>query len=151
MKLYVASSWRNPYYEDVLAKLRAAGHECYDFRNPKPGDNGFRWSELDPAWMNWTAEQYRANLQKPLAQDGFKSDFDAMQWADGCVLVLPCGRSAHLECGWMAGADKYTFILTRDGEEPELMALMADMIYVSVEEMLNGINNFEKAHNGVFA
>ena len=59
-----------------------------------------------------------------------------MKWADTGVLLLPCGRSAHLELGWMAGAGKRTIILTRDGEEPELMALLASEICISVEELL---------------
>lgn len=54
----------------------------------------------------WSTDQYRAALEHPIAQAGFKSDFDAMQWADVCVLVLPCGRSAHSEAGWMKGAGK---------------------------------------------
>lgn len=33
-KIYVASSWRNSYYPDVVNKLRATGHDVYDFRNP---------------------------------------------------------------------------------------------------------------------
>ena len=33
-KIYVASSWRNEYYPEVVEKLREAGHEVYDFRNP---------------------------------------------------------------------------------------------------------------------
>ena len=35
--IYVASSWRNGYYPEVVAKLREAGHEVYDFRNPPSG------------------------------------------------------------------------------------------------------------------
>ncbi len=30
-KIYVASSWRNPYYPDVIARLRAAGLEPGEF------------------------------------------------------------------------------------------------------------------------
>ena len=37
-KIYVASSWRNEYYPEVVAKLREAGHDVYDFRNPPSGD-----------------------------------------------------------------------------------------------------------------
>ena len=40
-KIYVASSWRNEYYPEVVEKLREAGHEVYDFRNPPSGDPGF--------------------------------------------------------------------------------------------------------------
>ena len=36
-KIYVASSWRNGYYPDVVTKLRGAGHDVYGFRNP-PSD-----------------------------------------------------------------------------------------------------------------
>ena len=43
-KIYVASSWRNEYYPEVVAKLREAGHDVYDFRNPPSGDPGFKWS-----------------------------------------------------------------------------------------------------------
>ena len=39
--IYVASSWRNEYYPEVVAKLREAGHDVFDFRNPPSGDPGF--------------------------------------------------------------------------------------------------------------
>ena len=32
MHIYVASSWRNTYYPEVVQALRDAGHEVYDFR-----------------------------------------------------------------------------------------------------------------------
>lgn len=32
--IYVASSWRNPYYEVVVKRLRQEGSPIYDFRNP---------------------------------------------------------------------------------------------------------------------
>ena len=36
-RIYVASSWRNPYYPDVVEALWASGHEVYDFRGPGMG------------------------------------------------------------------------------------------------------------------
>ena len=42
-KIYVASSWRNEYYPEVMEELREAGHDVYDFRNPPSGDPGFKW------------------------------------------------------------------------------------------------------------
>jgi hypothetical protein len=135
-RIYVASSWKNPYQPFIVGELRLNGHAVYDFRNPEP-NTGFAWSEIDPNWMNWTAREYREALRHPRAAQGFHSDFSAMRWADTCLLVLPCGRSAHLELGWMAGANKRTIVLTRDGEEPELMALLADRICVDMREVLN--------------
>lgn len=136
-RIYVASSWRNLFQPDVVERLRAAGHECYDFRNPPTGVKGFAWSEIDPDWQSWSAARYRELLlTHPIASRGFVTDLRGMQWADTCVLVLPCGRSAHLEAGWFAGQGKRCLILTRDGEEPELMALLATDICVSIEEVL---------------
>lgn len=31
MKIYVASSWRNPSQQTVVQALRGAGHDVYDF------------------------------------------------------------------------------------------------------------------------
>ncbi|WP_288286697.1 hypothetical protein [uncultured Prevotella sp.] len=45
-KIYVASSWRNEYYPEVVEKLREAGREVYDFRNPPSGDPGFKWGNV---------------------------------------------------------------------------------------------------------
>lgn len=94
-KIYVASSWRNVFQQDVVAILRDLGHEVYDFKNPPHGNGGFQWSDIDPDWQNWTTEQYQEALNHPIAQKGFDSDFNGMQWADVCVMVLPCGRSAN--------------------------------------------------------
>lgn len=137
-KIYLASSWRNPDQPHVLAALRGAGHEVYDFRNPPGGiPNGFSWSAIDPDWQQWSARTCRENLTRsPLAKRGFESDFSGMKWADVGVLLLPCGRSAHLELGWMAGAGKRTIILTKDGQEPELMALLATEICISLDEVI---------------
>jgi len=134
-KIYLASSWRNQEQPGLVRTLRDHGHEVYDFRNP-PNGSGFAWKELDPNWLNWSAYEYRDALNLPRAEEGFLSDFNAMKWADTCVLLLPCGRSAHLEAGWMAGAGKRTIVLTKNGEEPELMAKMLDYICIDVQELL---------------
>src|SRR5262245_14946747 len=108
MKIYVASSWRCPYQPTVVEALKKVGHEVYDFKNPRPGDYGFAWQSIDPEWEEWDNGAFRAALKNPIAERGFELDFDAMKWADACVLVMPCGRSAHLELGWCAGAGKKT-------------------------------------------
>lgn len=136
-RIYVASSWRNTRQPAVVEQLLDAGHAVYDFRNPPSGVPGFAWSEIDPEWKGWSAEEYRRLLTThPIAARGFVSDLRGMQWADTCVLVLPCGRSAHLEAGWFCGANKRCIILTQDGEEPELMALLATDICISMDEVL---------------
>ena len=147
-KIYVASSWRNAYQQSIVAALRTMGHEVYDFKNPPHGRGGFAWSDIDPNWENWTSEQYRQALESPIAQSGFDSDFDGMKWAEVCVMVLPCGRSANTEAGWMAGAGKKVYVVSPIKQEPELMYKIYDGIIISEAELydqfsirkLNGAN-----------
>ncbi len=128
MKIYVASSWRNEYQPQVVTFLRGIGHEVYDFRKPKEDDHGFSWSEIDENWMNWTSEEYKKALIHPISEAGFKNDFDAMKWADTCLMVLPCGRSANTEAGWMKGAGKKVYVYQPIKQEPELMYKIYDDI-----------------------
>lgn len=141
MKLYLASSWRNPYQPEVLRRLREAGHEVYDFRNPAPGDNGFSWSEIYPEWESWSSGEFIEGLHHPAAERGYAFDFEAMETSDGCVLLLPSGRSAHIEAGWFAGAGRYLAILMMGDNEPELMYKMADDIFVNVEDLIHRLRN----------
>lgn len=131
MKVYVASSWRNAGQPGIVHILRRCGIEVYDFRNPHHparGGGGFAWSEIDPNWKLWTVAEFVEALDNPIAIVGYNYDFHAMNEADACVLVLPCGRSAHLEAGWFIGAGRPCFILSMDGEEPELMYKMATLV-----------------------
>jgi hypothetical protein len=143
MKLYVASSWRNEYQPNVVAALRGRGHEVYDFRNPKPDDHGFSWKQVDGGWESWTPYQYVRALDHPISVAGFDNDFSAMEWAEGGVLVLPCGRSAHIEAGYFVGANKPLFILMFDRQEPELMYRMASAICLTIDELFRKIADRE--------
>lgn len=127
MKLYLASSWRNPYQSSTLESLRDEGFEVYDFKNPVPGNTGFSWRSCDPELTtDLTVDRMRKVLAHPVARQGFKYDFDAMKWADACVLLLPSGMSSHLEAGWMGGAGKAVAVLAPEIREPELMYKLFD-------------------------
>jgi hypothetical protein len=122
LSIYVASSWRNKYQPEVVTALKDAGHEVYDFRAPEPGDDGFRWSEIDPNWQNWSVEQYAKALEHPVAKRGFRLDLSAVLRANLCVLVLPSGRSASWEYGYHCGMTGRPGIVHMPERcEPELM------------------------------
>lgn len=139
-KIYVASSWRNKYQPEVVAALRAAGHEVYDFRNPENNPGGFHWDDVDPSWPVWEPAEYIKNLNHPIAENGFKADFDAMLWADTCILVLPCGRSAHTEAGWFAGKGLRTIVYMPEKQEPELMYKLFDGVSSSIANLLSFVS-----------
>lgn len=150
--VYVASSWRCKIQPAVIEILKAAGISHYDFKNPE-GGTGFHWSEVMPDFKRdlqlANVNEYIKALDHPRSIEGFESDFDAMLRADTFILVLPCGRSAHLELGWAVGAGKRTAILLDPSTQwtnagyvddlvtPELMYKMVDHISPNMMDLLN--------------
>ncbi|MCQ2145827.1 MAG: hypothetical protein MJY72_08790 [Bacteroidales bacterium] len=62
MKIYVASSWRNPHYPAVVAALRDAGFDVYDFRNPGDGE--------EPELMYKLFDSVTCNIEETIAALG---------------------------------------------------------------------------------
>lgn len=161
-RIYLATSWRNEHQPRILALLREAGHEVYDFRHPQvvhgllPSDgtgflarpvrlghaagSGFSWDEVDPDWRAWTPEGYVSGLQHPRAQEGFRRDFDAMRWCDICVVLMPCGPSAALEAGWCKGNGRGLIVHVAGMREPDLMYLVADQFTLTDKALLDAID-----------
>ena len=151
MRIYVASSWRNNIQPHVVQTLRAHGLRVYDFKNPAPDNQGFHWKSIrvsgdEPAqgpragqvtdWRDWTPGQFREALDSDIAKAGFQLDMDALNDCEACVLVLSCGKSAHLELGQAVGAGKRTIVFMPNPSEPELMYKMCDHLCLSMGEVL---------------
>lgn len=137
MKIYVASSWKNTEYGELLRTLRAKGFEPLDWRQ-----GGFGWREVSSVPQDeMTGQHYRDDvLTHARAVEGFNNDHDKMLEADCCVLLLPCGRSAHLEAGWFWGRGKPLHIYIPVFDTPELMYKGADSISFTIEELLANLN-----------
>ncbi len=136
-RVYVASSWRNTLQPDVVTRLRNAGHAVYDFHEPEPGKRGFAWHQVSPDGAK-TIPAYFAALETDIAKAGFALDKAALDWCDTCVLVLPCGRSAHLEAGYAAGQGKDVFFLLVEQDFlPELMYRLGTGCSTTVEHLLD--------------
>lgn len=148
MKIYVASSWRNPDQPELIKLLKEHFGEAsvFDFRHPAPKCDGFHWEQIDPDWHDWTPEEYIGALRHRAATEGFMRDMLAMHEADVCVLLLPAGRSAHLEAGWMKGVGKRLVIITQDREEPELMYKLADIILNGFDDIVDTLQLIMKGH-----
>ena len=141
LKIYLASSWQNKEYEQVLNTLRLEGYETYDFKHPENKElSNFDWEKLDKEYNKWTCSDFKKALNHPETIKAFQKDFQAMQEADFCVLLLPCGRSAHSEAGWMKGKGKKVFILDlSENPKPELMYRMYDDYLTETMELIERI------------
>ncbi len=149
LSIYVAASWRTERQPEVVRQLREAGYTVYDFRNP-PVSSALTWTDITPWWAGLSPEELRQLLGHPVARGAFEVDMAALRSCDACVLVLPSGRSAHLEMGWAAGAGKRTAILLDAGSEAELMSLMAERLCGSIEELIEVLRGWAEAPGGLF-
>ena len=96
-------------------------------RTAARGSTGLTWTKF---------EQYVEGLHHPLAERQFEADLMALQQADTCVLVLPCGRSAHTEAGWMAGAKKRIIVYIPEMVELELMYKLFDDVVGDLDSLI---------------
>lgn len=93
-------------------------------------------------YMECTPAEYREQLQtNPLARQQFANDIEAMRSCDACVLVLPCGRSAHTEAGWFAGSGKKVIAYLPEKVEPELMYGLFTAVTTTIEETITALNS----------
>lgn len=147
LRIYVASSWRNTIQPEIVRELRALGCDVYDFREPAPGVSGFSWSEIDPAWKDWTPAAYRDALKHPIAARGYGYDIAALRACDVCVLVLPSGRSASWEFGYAMGEGKRGIVVSLDKCEPELMYREAEIV-TTIAELRSAVQRCAEPQNG---
>jgi hypothetical protein len=141
VRIYVASSWRNLRHPIVVDALKGLGHDVYNFREPVPGEAGFGWRQIAAREQVEDPHRFRDEvLAHPRARGAFEHDMGALRKADATVLVLPCGRSAHLELGFATGDGQETLVLLDDPlSEPELMYLMNAKICVNLKEVMDAL------------
>jgi hypothetical protein len=137
--IYVASSWRNPHYESILDCLEQWALPYYNWRD----EAGFHWSEVFgvesvdhwtepiPPWL------FANGLSHSRAQEGFDRDMDHLKEASAVILLLPCGKSAHLEAGWAVGAGKPVALYMPEDLQPELMYGMFDLITGEIDRLMH--------------
>lgn len=116
--VYLIGSLRNPAVPGVAEELRTMGHKVYDDwygAGPKADDH---WQEYEDG----RKRNFRDALAGEAAQHIFNFDKKLIQASDAVLLVLPAGKSGHLEFGYARGIGKAAVILL-DGE-PERFDVM---------------------------
>lgn len=142
-RIYVASSWRNEQQPEVVKRLRAEGHQVYDFRDPPPGTGGQSWRSSEPDFDRWTPAQYRDALEHPIAIATLGGHLAALRWADTILFVAPAGRSAAIELGFGIGAGVATAVLLAPGE-PELMFGLANKLCLDLDEVVTWLRSLQQ-------
>lgn len=131
--VYVIGSLRNKSVPLVARSLRSLGLDVFD-----------DWYSAGPEADDYLRDYYRERdmsysevLNSYSARHIFEFDKKHLERCDSVVLVLPAGKSGHLELGYCIGLGKPGYILM-DGE-PERVDIMhsfATKVFMNQEEML---------------
>ncbi len=134
--IYVIGSMRNPRVQEVAKLLREAGFEVFDdWISPGPEADD-KWQEYERA----RGRTYKEALAGYHARHVYELDKLHLDRCDAAVLVLPAGKSAHMELGYLRGRDKPVYVLM-DGEPEkyDIMYLLASGVCMSDEELLEAL------------
>ena len=131
-KIYVIGSLRSQEVQLVGKALRDIGWIAFD-------DWHGAGPEADDYWQKYEINRgrsYREALAGHVANHNFYFDKEHLDSSDAGILVLPAGKSAHLELGYLIGQGKPGYILmSGEPERYDLMYKFATGIFFSIEEM----------------
>lgn len=137
MKLYLIGSLRNPAIPEIANAIAELGVEVF-------ADWHCAGEKADDSWQaHETArgKTYAQALEGYAANHVFSFDKHHLDTSDMAVLVLPAGKSGHLELGYMAGRGKPCWILF-DQNPPrwDVMVKFANVAF-DLPSLLNSIRS----------
>ncbi len=81
---------------------------------------------------------YKQTLASPAAQHIFNFDRKWLDLADIGIMVMPAGKSGHLELGYIKGRGKPGYILfDKEPERVDIMHNFANEVFFNLEELKN--------------
>lgn len=133
--VYLIGSLRNPLVPEVAKAIReATNDEVFD-------DWYAAGPEADDYWRDYErgrGHSYSDALRGFAAKHVFDFDKFHLDRADVGVLMLPAGKSGHLELGYLSGRGASTYILL--DKEPERFDVMYQFanrgVYTTLDDLL---------------
>ena len=130
--IYVIGSLRNEQIPIIANKLRDAGYDVFD-------DWYSAGPEADDYWHAYELQKgnnYKEALSGYAAKNVFNFDKLHLDRNDIAVLVLPAGKSGHLELGYFLGSGKPGYILLDDPDRWDVMYQFANNVFFTVDELI---------------
>ncbi len=123
--IYLIGSLRNPEVPDLAGRLRSAGYDVFD-------DWYAAGPEADDYWQKYEEQRghsYIYSLEGYAANHVASYDKSHLDRCDIGVLLLPSGRSSHLELGYMIGQGKPGYIVLDRPDRWDVMYRLATKVY----------------------
>ena len=140
--IYLIGSLRNPKVPEIAKRLRQEGIEVFaEWFAAGP--------EADDYWKAYEQSQgysYIEALSRPAAKNVFAFDRTNLDRSSTVVLVLPAGRSGHLELGYGIGSGKPGYILLDDPDRWDVMYQFASGIYTDIDALIKQLTKKKQVH-----
>ena len=129
---------KNPEVQRLSVKLRKLGFDVFDdWISPGP--------ETDDEWQKYEktrGRSYKEALNGWHAKDVFEFDKRHLDLADIAVLLLPAGKSGHMEIGYMVGKGKKAYILfDKEPDRYDIMYRFATDVFFNEEELIEELTS----------
>ena len=101
---------------EVAKMLRSEGHTVDAFCDGTSKRLAFNWSDLfrtvpQGKPLDTTKINGKEVFAYSKVQEAFQEDKKYLDWADATIMIVPCGKSAHLEGGYTVGQGKDLYII----------------------------------------
>lgn len=136
--IYLIGSLRNTEIPEIAKALRQEGHEVFD-------DWYAAGPEADDYWRTYEKERghsYAEGLVGFAAQHVLGFDRSHLDRCSTGVLVLPAGRSGHLELGYVVGQGKPGYILLdKEYDRWDVMYGLATGVFDNLKSLMEALRS----------
>jgi hypothetical protein len=131
--IYLIGSLRNPKIVGLAQTIRGLGFDVFDDFMAAGKDADDSWRDYEKA----RGHSYKEALQGHAAKHVFAFDLHHLNRCHIAVLLMPAGKSGHLELGYMLGKGKPGFILfDEDPERYDVMIQFCNAVLFSEQDLL---------------
>ena len=130
--LYLIGSLRNANIPKVGNELRELGFDVFDdWFSPGPHADDY-WRKYE----NVKGRTYEQAINGWAAKHIFEFDKYHLDRADMAVLLMPAGKSCHLELGYLIGCGKKCYILfDKEPARWDIMYQFAEKVFFSMDDL----------------
>lgn len=138
----IISRWRNRQkVEELTRKIRGKNKTVYSFIEGDGADY-----ELKDLEQKYEPEEFMKKYEsipnwKNDSRVGeiFKIDMDALKQSENVILLLPAGKSAHIEAGVAYGLGKNCIVIGEQ-KETESLYLIFNEFYSTTDDFIQSLN-----------
>ena len=136
MKIYLIGSLRNPKVLELGNLLRENDLNVFD-------DWMAAGPTADDSWRDYEKQRgrsYGEALDGLAVEHVFEFDKKHLDSSDVAVLLMPAGKSAHIELGYMLGSGKLGFVLfDKEPERYDVMYKFATGVFSTPKDLINAL------------